>query len=67
MAQLRPPGQNQSVRVRLVRYWDCYIPMVEIRNGVAFIAVDSAVMPDSWVVIVFLTGCTYLTCVGILL
>ncbi|XP_039138709.1 uncharacterized protein LOC120276027 [Dioscorea cayenensis subsp. rotundata] len=41
IAQLKPPGQNQAVKIRITRIWDCYIPTSEKFLGIAFIATDA--------------------------
>lgn len=43
IAQLKPPGQNQAVKIRITRIWDCYIPTSEKFLGIAFIATDAKV------------------------
>ena len=44
IAQLRPPGQNQSLRFRVMRSWKSDIPAANIKNGMAILAVDAKVV-----------------------
>ena len=38
ISQLKPPGQNQTIKIRIARIWDCYIPTSEKFLGFAFLA-----------------------------
>ncbi|OMP08509.1 DNA helicase PIF1, ATP-dependent [Corchorus olitorius] len=40
ISQLRPPGQNQIVKLRVIRLWDCIIPTTNKFIGISFLGVD---------------------------
>ncbi|XP_039133114.1 uncharacterized protein LOC120270158 [Dioscorea cayenensis subsp. rotundata] len=49
ISQLKPPGQNQIVKIRVTRIWDCYVPTSNRFFGIAFLATDSQVLRDSFI------------------
>ncbi|OMO69019.1 Nucleic acid-binding protein [Corchorus capsularis] len=40
ISQLAPPGQNQIIKLRIARIWECTIPTTQKNIGIAFLGTD---------------------------
>ena len=43
ISQVKTPGQNQAIKIRIARMWDWYIPISQKFFGIAFLAADTKV------------------------
>ena len=43
ISHVKLAGQNQAIKIRIARMWDCYIPILEKFLCTAFLATDTKV------------------------